>query len=165
VAEKPKVGVVLGSESDLPVMDGVRKILEKFAVPYEMIISSAHRHPERTIDYAKNARSRGLEVIIAGAGMAAHLAGVLASSTILPVIGVPLSGVSSALQGLDALLATVQMPSGVPVATVALGGAKNAAYLALQILALSDDKLADRLLEFKESLKREVEEKSQALSK
>jgi phosphoribosylaminoimidazole carboxylase PurE protein len=144
-------------------MEGAAEVLKKFGVPFELVVSSAHRHPERTLDYARTASQRGLKVIIAGAGMAAHLAGVLASSTILPVIGVPLA--SSPLQGLDALLATVQMPSGVPVATVALGGARNAAHLALQILALGDEGLSRKLLEFKEGLKKEVEEKSAGLEK
>jgi phosphoribosylaminoimidazole carboxylase PurE protein len=145
----------MGSESDLPVMREAALVLTDFGVAHETTISSAHRHPGKTIEYARSAAGRGLRVIIAGAGMAAHLAGVLASSTTIPVIGVPLSG--SALQGLDALLATVQMPSGVPVATVALGGAKNAAFLAIQILALSDPRLASRLVEHREALKREIE--------
>jgi phosphoribosylaminoimidazole carboxylase PurE protein len=149
---KPLVGVLTGSESDLPVMRAVMEVLKDFGVPAELKVSSAHRHPERTLDYAQNARGRGLKVLIAGAGMAAHLAGALAASTVLPVIGVPLSG--SPLSGLDALLSTVQMPSGVPVAVVAVDGAKNAAYLALEILALGDEKLALKLASFREGLKK-----------
>jgi phosphoribosylaminoimidazole carboxylase PurE protein len=157
----PKIGIVLGSESDLKVMILATEVLRDFGVPFEMIISSAHRHPEKTINYAKSAKDRGLKVLIAGAGMAAHLAGVLASSTILPVIGVPLQ--SSVLEGLDALFSTVQMPSGVPVATVAVNGAKNAAYLAIQILSLEDNELAAKLIDFKEKLINEVESKNQKL--
>ncbi|MDR2338554.1 MAG: 5-(carboxyamino)imidazole ribonucleotide mutase [Deltaproteobacteria bacterium] len=164
MAGKPLVGVVLGSASDLPLMGGAAEVLDSFRIPHETIISSAHRHPERTIAYAKAASGRGLKVLIAGAGMAAHLAGVLASSTILPVIGVPLaSGSSHAANGLDALLSTVQMPTGVPVATVAIGGAKNAAYLALAMLALGDPGLSEKLEAFREVLRLEVEEKSREL--
>ncbi|MDR2354487.1 MAG: 5-(carboxyamino)imidazole ribonucleotide mutase [Deltaproteobacteria bacterium] len=159
--EKPLIGILLGSLSDLPVMEEARQVLEKFGVPYEITISSAHRHPEKTVTYSHWAKERGLKVLIAGAGMAAHLAGVLAASTTLPVIGVPLSG--SHLNGLDALLSMVQMPPGVPVATVAVGGAKNAAYLAIQILALENPTLAGLLEDFREDLKRDIENKNAEL--
>jgi phosphoribosylaminoimidazole carboxylase PurE protein len=159
MAQGPLVGIVLGSESDLPVMSEAEKVLKDFGVPHERIVSSAHRHPERTHEYARNASRRGLRVLIAGAGMAAHLAGALASSTTLPVIGVPLASHSAhSLNGLDALLSTVQMPSGVPVATVAVGGAKNAAFLAAQILALQDEGLSRRLKEHREALQRKAGE-------
>jgi phosphoribosylaminoimidazole carboxylase PurE protein len=150
---KPLVGIVYGSASDEPVLKECAGLLEHFGIPYEARLLSAHRMPEATAGYAREARRRGLRVLIAGAGMAAHLPGVLASLTTLPVIGIPLCG--SALEGLDALYSMVQMPSGVPVATVAVGkaGAKNAAILAAQILALSDAGLARRL----EDLKRRLE--------
>ncbi len=158
-----QVGIVMGSDSDLPIMEEAAKILEQFGIRYEMTISSAHRAPKRTAEYAEKARSRGLKVLIAGAGGAAHLAGVLAAETPLPVIGVPID--SSPLQGLDALLATVQMPGGVPVATVAIGkaGARNAGILAAQILALSDEELAKKLLDYKQRLARDVEAKAKQL--
>jgi phosphoribosylaminoimidazole carboxylase PurE protein len=136
--------------------------LESLGVPYEMTIASAHRSPELARAYAQSAKDRGLKVLIAGAGYAAHLAGVLAAYTILPVIGVPLA--SSPLSGLDSLLATVMMPSGVPVATVAIGGAKNAAYLAAQILALADPVLAQKLIDYKAKLAQEVAAKAASLS-
>ncbi|RMF83033.1 MAG: 5-(carboxyamino)imidazole ribonucleotide mutase [Nitrospinota bacterium] len=160
----PQVGIVMGSDSDLPVMEEAARVLRDFGVPYEMTISSAHRAPKRTAEYAETAKARGLKVLIAGAGGAAHLAGVLAAETTLPVIGIPID--SSALKGLDALLATVQMPGGVPVATMAIGkaGARNAGLLAVQILALSDEQLAQRLDEYKERLAREVEEKGRRLA-
>ena len=159
-AAPPLVGIVMGSDSDLEAMSGAADMLEKFGVPYEMTVASAHRSPARSADYAESAKARGIKVIIAGAGWAAHLAGVLAAGTTLPVIGVPLD--TSPLSGLDSLLSTVQMPPGVPVATVALGsgGAKNAAVLAVQILALSDEVLAARLEDFKEELARGVEERA-----
>ena len=138
-----KIGILMGSESDLDKMQQAAQVLEEMEAAYEMKILSAHRAPEQTAGYARSARDRGLEVIICGAGMAAHLAGAVAAQTTLPVIGVPLA--SGALSGVDALYATVQMPSGVPVATVAIDGAKNAAYLACQILAIRDEKLALRL--------------------
>ena len=143
--KKPLVGIVMGSDSDLPVMQETAKILETFAIPYDITISSAHRSPDLTASYAKNAAKKGFKVIIAGAGAAAHLAGVIASKTILPVIGVPID--SSSLKGLDSLLSTVQMPSGVPVATMALGktGAKNAAIFAIQILSLEYPELKKKL--------------------
>ena len=132
--EKPLVGILMGSDSDLPVMEKAAEVLREMGIPFEMDISSAHRLPDKTAHYAKTARERGLEVLIAGAGMAAHLAGVLAAHTTLPVIGVPLK--SGALEGVDALYSTVQMPPGIPVATVGIYGAKNAAYLACEILSI-----------------------------
>jgi 5-(carboxyamino)imidazole ribonucleotide mutase len=161
--EKPKVLIVMGSESDMPVMEDAAAMLRKFGVPFEMRISSAHRCPDRTAALAAQAEGRGVKVIIAGAGMAAHLAGVMAAGTILPVIGVPIGG--GALAGVDALYSTVQMPGGIPVATVAIGkaGAKNAGILAVQMLALSDKALTAKLKDFKESMSLEVEEKDRAL--
>jgi len=161
--DNPKVLIVMGSDSDIPVMDEAEKVLKEFGVPCEMRISSAHRCPHRTATLAAEAAGRGISVIIAGAGMAAHLAGVIAAETILPVIGVPIVG--GALSGVDALYSTVQMPGGVPVATVAIGkaGAKNAGILAVQMLALADEALAGRLRDYKESMAREVEEKDNAL--
>src|SRR5205085_1678477 len=146
---KAIVGIIMGSDSDLPVMEEAAKVLKQFEVPFEMGVYSAHRSPHRTLDYVKSARERGLKVIIAGAGGSAHLAGVTAAETTLPVIGVPID--SSPLSGLDALLATVQMPPGVPVATMGVGksGAVNAGFLAVQILALNDPKLAARLADYK----------------
>jgi len=157
------IGIVMGSDSDLPVMQGCLDFLQKMDIPYEITVASAHRSPMRAMEYASSARDRGLKIIIAAAGMAAHLAGVLAAHTILPVIGVPVD--SSSLNGLDALLSTVQMPPGVPVATMGIGkaGAKNGAILAAQILALSDERLATRLVGFKEEMAREVEEKAERL--
>ncbi len=157
------IGIVMGSDSDLPVMQGCLDFLKKMDIPYEITVASAHRSPARAMEYASSAKDRGLKIIIAAAGMAAHLAGVLAAHTILPVIGVPVD--SSSLNGLDALLSTVQMPPGVPVATMGIGkaGASNAAILAAQILALADERLAGRLTSFKEEMAREVEEKAQRL--
>ena len=159
----PKVGIVMGSDSDLKVMESALGIFKKFGIPIEMTVASAHRSPERAATYAQSARQRGLCAIIAGAGHAAHLAGVLAAHTTLPVIGVPID--SSCLQGLDALLATVQMPPGIPVATMAIGkpGAKNAAILAVQIMAASDDDLAARLAAFKAEMAVQVEKKADKL--
>ena len=133
----------MGSDSDMPIMSKAADILEKLGIDYEMKIISAHREPDVFFEYTKTAEEKGFKVIIAGAGMAAHLAGAFAANTTLPVIGIPMKG--GAMDGLDALLATVQMPSGIPVATVALNGAKNAAWLAAQILALSDEALAEKL--------------------
>jgi phosphoribosylaminoimidazole carboxylase PurE protein len=156
--EKPIIGIVMGSASDRPIMEEAGAILERFKVPYEMVVASAHRSPERTRDYARTAQERGLQVIIAGAGGAAHLAGTIAAATVLPVIGVPID--SSPLKGMDALLATVQMPAGVPVATMAVGkaGAKNAAILAVQIVSLHQPALQRRLEEYKKEMARQVEE-------
>jgi len=157
------VGIVMGSDSDLSVMQEAAKILDDFNIPYDITISSAHRSPNLTASYAKNAAKKGFEVIIAGAGGAAHLAGVIASKTTLPVIGVPID--SSSLKGLDSLLSTVQMPSGIPVATMALGktGAKNAAILAIQILSLKYPELKKRLNRFKKRLAIETSKKAKQL--
>jgi phosphoribosylaminoimidazole carboxylase PurE protein len=148
-APSPLVGILMGSDSDLSTMQEAAKILEEFGVPFEMRICSAHRAPDRLIRYAREAEGRGIRVLIAGAGSAAHLAGVLAAHVTLPVIGVPME--SGALNGLDALLSTVQMPGGIPVACVAIGraGARNAALLTVQILALADARLKQKLAEFR----------------
>jgi phosphoribosylaminoimidazole carboxylase PurE protein len=163
--DKPLVGILMGSPSDLPVMEAAGKILDELKIAWEMRVSSAHRSPEKTLDYARQARKNGIRVIIAGAGWAAHLAGVVASSTTLPVIGVPIE--SSPLRGFDALLSIVQMPPGVPVATTSIGkgGAKNAGILAAQILALQDEALEKRLAAYKERMAEEVEQKDEALQK
>lgn len=160
----PVVGIVMGSDSDLPVMKIAAEFLKKRGVAYEMTVASAHRTPDRAAEWARTAQQRGLKIIIAGAGMAAHLAGVISSHTDLPVIGVPLD--ASSLQGMDALLATVQMPPGIPVATMAIGkaGAKNAAVLALRILALNDPDLAAKLIAFKQEMVQEVEEKARRIA-
>ena len=157
----PLVGIVMGSDSDYSVMSEAAKALEKFGITYEMEVLSAHRTPVRAHEYATTAVKRGLKVLIAAAGAAAHLAGVMAANTTLPVIGVPMA--SGALQGFDALLATVQMPSGIPVATMAIGGAANAAIFAAEILAVSDAKIAQLLVAHKESLERGVAEKNARL--
>jgi len=161
--QKPLVAILMGSDSDLPVMEEAGKILAEFKVPYEITVSSAHRSPERTAEYAKRAAGRGLEVLISGAGGAAHLAGVVAAHTILPVIGVPME---SALLGLDSLLSTVQMPAGVPVATVAIGkaGARNAGLLAVQILAGKRPELKKALLRHKAGLAAKVAEQAKKIS-
>lgn len=151
------VGIVLGSDSDLPLMKDAVKTLEKFGIPYELSISSAHRAPDKTAAYARTAESRGLKVLIAAAGLAAHLPGVVAAHTVLPVIGVPVK--SGTLDGVDALYSIVQMPPGSPVASVAINGARNAAILAVQMIALSDDTVREKLHRFKEELAREVEAK------
>jgi len=159
----PQVGIVMGSDSDLDIMKETAAILKKFQIPYEMTVASAHRSPQRAADFAGSALDRGLKVIVAGAGHAAHLAGVLAAHTRLPVIGVPID--SSCLQGLDALLATVQMPPGIPVATMAIGksGARNAGILAAQIIATSDLELGQRLENFKQEMALQVEKKAKAV--
>jgi len=161
----PKVAIVLGSDSDYPVIQEMLKVLGEFDLTYEVTVSSAHRSPERTRRYAAKLEQRGIQVVIACAGAAAHLAGVLAAHTILPVIGVPID--SSPLQGLDALLSTSMMPAGVPVATMGIGkaGATNAAVLAAQILALNDPALARRLKSYKKQLADRVEERDRALKK
>jgi phosphoribosylaminoimidazole carboxylase PurE protein len=153
----PKVGILMGSRSDLDVMREASKILDDFEVSHEMKVISAHRTPERARDYALTAEKRGLQVIIAGAGAAAHLAGFLAAHTILPVIGVPLDG--SPLKGFDALLSTVQMPGGVPVASMAIGkaGARNAALFAVQILSRGDADLVAKLNLYKQQMRAEIE--------
>jgi 5-(carboxyamino)imidazole ribonucleotide mutase len=158
-----KVLILMGSDSDLPIMEEAEKILKEFGVSYEMHVSSAHRSPQKTAALASGAEGRGIEVIIAAAGMAAHLAGVVASETTLPVIGVPIGG--GALNGLDALYAMVQMPGGIPVATMAIGkaGAKNAGLLAVQMLSLSDNRLRAALKEYRKKMAEEVEKKDKAL--
>ena len=157
------VGIVMGSDSDLGVMQETTRILKQFEVPYEITVASAHRSPERAAAFATTARERGIRVIIAGAGHAAHLAGAMAAHTSLPVIGVPID--SSCLQGFDALLSTVQMPPGIPVATVSIGksGARNAGILAVQILALSDGVLETKLADFKMKMAEKVTQKAQSL--
>jgi len=159
----PQVGIVMGSDSDLEVMNAAAAILKQFQIPYEMTVASAHRSPQRAAEFAASASKKGMKVIIAGAGHAAHLAGVLAAHTVLPVIGVPID--SSCLQGLDALLATVQMPPGIPVATMAIGksGARNAGILAVQIIATADPELGAKLENFKQEMARQVEEKAKAV--
>jgi 5-(carboxyamino)imidazole ribonucleotide mutase len=160
---KPLVSIVMGSDSDLEIMREAAKALEDFGIAYEIDVTSAHRSPERTAEFARKAAARGIRVIVAGAGGAAHLAGVIAAHTSLPVIGVPIP--STALNGLDSLLATVQMPAGIPVATVAIGkaGATNAGILAAQILALGSTTLTKKLSAHKENLANSVEEKSKKL--
>src|ERR1700693_4110742 len=160
---KPVVSIVMGSDSDLEIMREAAKALDEFGISYEMDVTSAHRSPDRTADYARQAAQRGIRVIIAGAGGAAHLAGVIAAHTTLPVIGVPIP--STSLQGMDSLLATVQMPAGIPVATVAIGkpGATNAEILAAQIMALSSEPLTRKLEDHKEKLANSVDEKSRKL--
>ncbi len=157
------VSVVMGSDSDLPVMKEALILLRQFEIPYEVFLTSAHRTPERTAEFAKGAAGRGVQVVIAGAGAAAHLAGVIASQTSLPVIGVPID--STSLGGLDALLSTVQMPGGIPVATMSIGkaGARNAALMAARILALGDRGIAAKLKGHAEKLAAEVKEKQKKL--
>lgn len=161
MATKPFVGILMGSESDLPVMEKAAEVLESMGVPYELDVMSAHRLPDKTAEYAKTARDRGIEVIIAGAGMAAHLAGVIAANTTLPVIGVPIK--SGALNGVDALYSTVQMPPGIPVATVAIDGAKNAAYLACSVLSIKYADIAERLEAFRERTRQSLMETSEKM--
>jgi len=160
---KPLVGLMMGSDSDLPVLEVAARTLKQFKIPFELMVSSAHRSPKKTAEFARRAEDRGFKVLIAGAGAAAHLAGVLAAETTLPVIGVPID--SSPLKGLDSLLAMVQMPSGVPVATMAIGiaGAKNAAILAAQILALNNPQIAEALKAFKQRLEAEIQEKDKKI--
>lgn len=152
-----KVAIIMGSDSDFPVVQKAVKKLKEFDVPYEVHVMSAHRTPEAACNFAKDAKKNGFGVIIAAAGMAAHLAGVLAANTTLPVIGIPIK--SAAFDGMDALLATVMMPTGIPVATVAVDGAGNAGVLAVEMLALSDDTLAEKLEAMKETMAKEVEKK------
>ncbi|MGN0696297.1 MAG: 5-(carboxyamino)imidazole ribonucleotide mutase [Oscillospiraceae bacterium] len=157
-----KVAVIMGSDSDFPVVKDAVKELKNYGVEYEVHVMSAHRTPGLAADFARNAKANGFGVIICAAGMAAHLAGVIAGNTTLPVIGIP---IKSTFDGLDALLATVMMPSGIPVATVAVNGAKNAAVLAVQMLALSDDSLAEKLEESKKKMIEGVIEKDKAMQK
>ena len=150
---EPKVSIIMGSTSDLGVMESAAKILDEFEIHFEMHALSAHRTPEKVEEFARSAQGRGVQVIIAGAGMAAHLPGVIAAMTPVPVIGVP---IKATLDGMDALLSIVQMPPGIPVATVGINGAKNAAILAAQILATADDKLAKKVAVFKAELKEKI---------
>jgi len=159
---KAKVSIIMGSTSDLPVMEKAAKVLNDFKVPFEMNALSAHRTPDEVEKFAKSARDNGIEVIIAGAGMAAHLPGVVAAMTTLPVIGVPING---SLDGLDALLAIAQMPPGIPVATVAIDGAQNAGILAVQILATADENLKKALVDFKRDLKTKIVKANEDLTK
>lgn len=157
----PRVSIIMGSTSDLPVMEKAAKVLNDMGIPFEMNALSAHRTPTEVEDFAKNAAERGIEVIIAGAGMAAHLPGVIAAMTPVPVIGVP---INSSLSGMDALLAIAQMPPGIPVATVAINGAMNAGILAVQILAVGDVALKAKMVDFKESLKKKIVDANRDLS-
>lgn len=150
---KPIVSIIMGSTSDLPVMEDAAKLLDEMEIPFELNALSAHRTPDEVMEFSKNAHIRGIKVIIAGAGMAAHLPGVIAAMTPLPVIGVP---IKASLAGLDSILSMLQMPPGIPVATVAVNGARNAAILAAQILATGDDKMLKRVLAFKEELKSKI---------
>lgn len=156
-----KVGIIMGSDSDLPVVEKAINTLNDFGVPFEVHVFSAHRTPEEAKNFSANARKNGFGAIIAAAGMAAHLAGAIAANTTLPVIGIPVKG--SALDGMDALLSTVQMPSGIPVATVAINGAANAAFLAVQILAVSDNELAEKLSQKRAEGKNAVLEKNKSI--
>jgi phosphoribosylaminoimidazole carboxylase PurE protein len=158
------VGIIMGSDSDLPIMQEAATVLKQFEIPYEMGVYSAHRSPHRTAEYVRTARDRGLKLIIAGAGASAHLAGVTAAETTLPVIGVPID--SSPLSGFDPLLSTVQMPPGVPVATMGVGksGATNAGIFAVEILALSDERLSKKLIEYKAQLEKTVADKSRKVA-
>ncbi|MCD6490033.1 MAG: 5-(carboxyamino)imidazole ribonucleotide mutase [Thermodesulfobacterium sp.] len=158
-----KVGILMGSDSDLPVMKEAAEILESFEIPYEILIISAHRTPEKAMEYAKTAEERGLEVIIAGAGGAAHLPGVIAALTTIPVIGIPIK--TKVLDGLDSLLSIVQMPAGIPVATVAINNAKNAALLATHILSIKYPEIREKLKIYKERIKKTVMEKNEKLQK
>jgi 5-(carboxyamino)imidazole ribonucleotide mutase len=159
----PKVGIIMGSDSDLAVMKMAAEVLEEFQVEYELTIVSAHRTPDRMFEYARTAAERGLEVIIAGAGGAAHLPGMVASITQLPVIGVPIK--TSALNGLDSLLSIVQMPAGVPVATVAIDNARNAAILAVSILGVKYPEIAQKLRAYKDRMRKEVTDKAERLER
>lgn len=161
--DKPLVGIVMGSSSDIEIMEEAARVLKEFGIPYEMTIASAHRSPKRTSEYAKSAVERGLEVIIAGAGSAAHLAGVIASETILPIIGVPID--SSPLKGLDSLLSTVQMPAGIPVAAMAIGkaGAKNAGIFAAEILATKHPEILEKLINYRRRMAENIEKEAKKL--
>ena len=159
---KPVVSIIMGSTSDLPVMDAAARFLNEMQIPFEMNALSAHRTPDKVMDFAKNAQGRGIKVIIAAAGMAAHLPGVIAAMTPLPVIGVP---IKATLEGMDSILAILQMPPGIPVATVALNGAQNAAILALQILAVGDAELMQKMVKYKETLKTKIIQANEELGK
>lgn len=162
--DKPLVSIVMGSDSDLPVMEEASKFLQELGIEYELDIVSAHRTPEKLFNYSKVAHKRGIKVIIAGAGGAAHLPGMIAAISPLPIIGVPILSRNS-IQGIDSLLSIVQMPAGVPVATVAVNGAKNAGILAAQILGAEHKNIQEKIISFKESLKEKVEIKSKNISK
>ncbi|MES2419207.1 MAG: 5-(carboxyamino)imidazole ribonucleotide mutase [Bacteroidota bacterium] len=162
--ENPLVGIIMGSKSDLPVMQDAAGILKEFGVSFEITVVSAHRTPDRMFTYAKDAAQRGLKVIIAGAGGAAHLPGMVASISTLPIIGVPIKS-SNSIDGWDSILSILQMPNGIPVATVALNAAKNAGLLAVQILATADDALTQKMQSYKESLRQKVEESAAEMSK
>ncbi len=157
----PQVSIIMGSTSDLPVMEKAAKVLNDLQIPFEINALSAHRTPEQVEVFAKGAKERGIKVIIAAAGMAAHLCGVIASMTTLPVIGVP---IKASLDGMDALLAIVQMPPGIPVATVGINGAQNAGILAAQMLAVGDEEIAEKLVQFKEDLKTKIVKANEELS-
>lgn len=162
ISQAIKVGIIMGSKSDLHIMQDAADVLEELGVQFEITVVSAHRTPERMFEYARTATDRGLKVIIAGAGGAAHLPGMVASITQLPVIGVPVKS-SNSIDGWDSILSILQMPNGIPVATVALNAAKNAGILAAQILGTSDAILSQRLLDYKEELKRKVEESAREM--
>ncbi len=159
---KPLVGIIMGSQSDLPVMEEAAKFLEEMEIPHEVTVVSAHRTPHRMVKYAEDAKKRGLRAIVAGAGGAAHLPGMVAAITTLPVIGVPVKSRNS-IDGWDSVLSILQMPGGVPVATVALNGAKNAGILAAQIIGTTDKKVAKKLQEYKDDLKKKVEDSAQKM--
>ncbi len=161
--KSPTVGIIMGSDSDLPVMQDTAKVLEDFGVAYEITVVSAHRTPDVLFEYSKKALTRGIKVIIAGAGGAAHLPGMTASMTALPVIGVPIK--TKTMDGLDSLLSIAQMPPGVPVATVAVNGAKNAGLLAIQILGINDKKLQKKMIDYKKKMNVEVKGKAKKLQK
>lgn len=158
----PKVGIIMGSKSDLGVMQDAADVLSKFEIDFEITVVSAHRTPERMFSYAKNAHTRGLKVVIAGAGGAAHLPGMVASITTLPVIGVPVKS-SNSIDGWDSILSILQMPNGIPVATVALNAAKNAGLLAVQILAVADESLTEKLKNYKNEMREAVEKSAESL--
>jgi 5-(carboxyamino)imidazole ribonucleotide mutase len=162
-AENPIVGIIMGSDSDLKIMEAAAEVLKQFEIPYEITIVSAHRTPLRMVEYASSAIERGLKIIIAGAGGAAHLPGMIASLTIIPVIGVPIKS-SNSIDGWDSVLSILQMPNGVPVATVALNAAKNAGILAAEIVAVSDKHLSNKLIAFKKEMREEVEKKAEKLT-
>jgi 5-(carboxyamino)imidazole ribonucleotide mutase len=158
-----QISIIMGSDSDLEIMKEAANVLDEFKIPYEITVVSAHRTPDRMFSFAKEAKGRGIKVIIAGAGGAAHLPGMVASITTLPVIGVPVK--LKTMDGLDSLLSIVQMPAGVPVATVAINNAKNAGILAAQILGTSNEEIAERIQEFKDKMKEEVERKAEVVEK
>ncbi len=158
----PKVSIIMGSTSDMPVMKAAAEFLDEMSIPFEINALSAHRVPEQVAEFAKNAHKRGVKVVIAGAGGAAHLPGVIAAFTPLPVIGVPIKS-SNSIDGWDSILSIIQMPAGIPVATVALDGAKNAAILAAEILAVGDDELLEKIIAFKDDLARKIEKANKEL--